>query len=426
MTHLDLVKSSYLDVQPIISYERIKKILNFTEDERSCIDSKLARCNSTNHTCVVILSIETGLRKAFKFIRIKNQWVLREIRLLICENGQWVTAFILALYIVWNLLFGHPIGTTQQKKQVLDKSTPIVRVHSRPNSSFQNKIEALLPSSSIKQIRDDIQVPERNRQLKPGSTNSSRNNEFQISEEEIQALFPDSNDVQLVVWPKGAHGFQPGQMAKPMSRYGLPRARGRSQGRFSSPVGQRYIPGTGIHTFDTTGRMIPTRSVKPSPPGSPGQIGRTVTGLDASKKGQDQSNLTPQEKRNSPSKQDLYFTDQDLTVFNGQAKFKMMRHGSDFGLDSYQKPNGVWKTRNTQENLETYKREIANLVENHERIDGTYRKGLEGGHDSIMFLNEETNHCAIFHKQERRFVSAWRLNNAQVKDLKENRNVGGY
>ena len=72
------------------------------------------------------------------------------------------------------------------------------------------------------------------------------------------------------------------------------------------------------------------------------------------------------------------------------------------------------------------KEEIKNLVLNGERIEGTYRKDEPDGYPASHFFDPKTGKNAVFKKQTKEFVSAWKLTEGQVDDLLTNGNVGDY
>lgn len=79
-----------------------------------------------------------------------------------------------------------------------------------------------------------------------------------------------------------------------------------------------------------------------------------------------------------------------------------------------------------KENIEAFKEEIKNLVLNGERIEGTYRKAEPDGYPASHFYDLKTGTNAVFKKQTKEFISAWKLSEGQVDDLLTNGNVGDY
>ena len=136
------------------------------------------------------------------------------------------------------------------------------------------------------------------------------------------------------------------------------------------------------------------------------------------------NNISPVDRRNSPGEDDIYIEEEDLTLFGGQMRKKTKSHGNDFDLPYKFKPNGKPKTEPTPENVEAFGAAIVNLVKTGNRYEGTYRQGKSGGHNAIIFHNPKTNQIAIFHAEERRFVSAWKATQYQVEDLEKNQNIG--
>ena len=136
--------------------------------------------------------------------------------------------------------------------------------------------------------------------------------------------------------------------------------------------------------------------------------------------------LTKEQRRNLPHPDDYIIPKQDVIIRNGQVKFKVKNHGSDFGLPSEPNEKGWLKTPRTSENIEGYKNEIKKLVLTGERIEGTYRKGEPDQYLAIHFYDSESGCNAIFKKETKEFVSAWKLTQGQVNDLLINKNIGDY
>lgn len=115
------------------------------------------------------------------------------------------------------------------------------------------------------------------------------------------------------------------------------------------------------------------------------------------------------------------------TVFiYGQAKYKVKNHASDFNLPSKPNEKGWLKTPRTYENIEGFKDEIKKLVLRGERIEGTYRKGEPDQFSAIHFYDSVSGCNAIFKQETKEFVSAWKLNQEQLRDLWTNKNIGDY
>lgn len=134
--------------------------------------------------------------------------------------------------------------------------------------------------------------------------------------------------------------------------------------------------------------------------------------------------LTKEQKRNLPSPDDVIISEQNVIIRDGQAKYKLRYHGHDFGLPSKKDSKGRFKTEKTPENVQTFKEEIKNLVLNGKRIEGTYRRTELNGYPASHFYDSKTGKNAIFKKETKEFVSAWKLSDKQVRDLLNNGNVG--
>lgn len=132
--------------------------------------------------------------------------------------------------------------------------------------------------------------------------------------------------------------------------------------------------------------------------------------------------LTREQRRNLPSPDDVIISEQNVIIRDGQARYKIKNHGHDFGIESTQNSKGRFKIEKTPENVQAFKEKIKNLVLNGERIEGTYRKGEPDGYTASHFYDPKTGKNAIFKKQTKEFVSAWKLTEGQVDDLLTNGN----
>ena len=155
-------------------------------------------------------------------------------------------------------------------------------------------------------------------------------------------------------------------------------------------------------------------------PNNPGQ------GTCTNKQNNQDGTLTREQRRNLPSSDDVIISEQNVIIRDGQARYKIKNHGHEFGIESTQNSKGRFKTEKTPENIQAFKEEIKNLVLNGERIEGTYRKSEPDGYPASHFYDPKTGRNAIFKKQTKEFVSAWKLTEGQVEDLLTNRNVGDY
>ena len=165
--------------------------------------------------------------------------------------------------------------------------------------------------------------------------------------------------------------------------------------------------------------------------GHPGQVGpapRIAPKLQENplNRNNQDGTLTREQRRNLPSPDDVIISEQNVIIRDGQARDKIKNHGHDFGIESTQNSKGKFKTEKTPENIEAFKEEIKNLVLNGERIEGTYRKTEPDGYPASHFYDPKTGKNAVFKKQTKEFVSAWKLTEGQVDDLLTNENVGDY
>jgi len=119
--------------------------------------------------------------------------------------------------------------------------------------------------------------------------------------------------------------------------------------------------------------------------------------------------LTKEQRRNLPHFDDVEITEQNLIIRDGQAKYKIKNHGSDFGLPYKPDTKGWNKTEGTAENIKDFKDKIKDLVLRGERFEGTYRKSEPDGYSVIHFYDAATRQNTIFKQKTKEFVSAWKL-----------------
>ena len=197
-------------------------------------------------------------------------------------------------------------------------------------------------------------------------------------------------------------------------------------------IGQGYTPTTGFQPGRINqglggypGQALPTPRIaklqeNPLNRNNPGQ------GSCRAKQNNKDGTLTKEQRRNLPSPDDVIILEQNVIIRDGQARYKIKNHGHEFGIKSTQNSKGRFKTEKTPENIQAFKEEIKNLVLNGERIEGTYRKTKPDGYPASYFYDSKTGKNAIFKKDTKEFVSAWKLNDKQVADLLTNGNVGDY
>ena len=197
-------------------------------------------------------------------------------------------------------------------------------------------------------------------------------------------------------------------------------------------MGQGYTPTTGFQPgpgFGYPGQAGPAPRIAPklqenplnrNNPNNPGK------GSCRAKQNNQDGTLTREQKRNLPSPDDVIISEQNVIIRDGQVRYKIKNHGHDFGIKSTQNSKGRFKTEKTPENIQAFKEEIKNLVLNGERIEGTYRKTEPDGYPASHFYDSKTGKNAIFKKDTKEFVSAWKLNQGQINDLLNNGNVGDY
>ena len=165
----------------------------------------------------------------------------------------------------------------------------------------------------------------------------------------------------------------------------------------------------------------PTTGFQPGP-----GFGYPGTGSCRANQNNQDGTLTREQRRNLPSPDDVIISEQNVIIRDGQVRYKIKNHGHDFGIKSTQNSKGRFKTEKTPENIQTFKEEIKNLVSNGKRIEGTYRKTEPDGYPASHFYDSKTGKNAIFKKDTKEFVSAWKLNQGQINDLLNNGNVGDY
>ncbi len=198
-------------------------------------------------------------------------------------------------------------------------------------------------------------------------------------------------------------------------------------------MGQGHTPTEGFQPgginpgFGHRGQVQPAPRIAPklqenplnrNNPNNPGQ------GSCKAKQNNQDGTLTREQRRNLPSPDDVIISEQNVIIRDGQARYKIKNHGHEFGIESTQNSKGRFKTEKTPENVQAFKEEIKNLVLNGERIEGTYRKAEPDGYPASHFYDPKTGKNAIFKKQTKEFVSAWKLTEGQVDDLLTNGNVG--
>ena len=175
--------------------------------------------------------------------------------------------------------------------------------------------------------------------------------------------------------------------------------------------------------FGRQGHVQPNPRIAPKLQANP--LNRNNLGQGAKQNNQD-GTLTREQRRNLPSPDDVIISEQNVIIRDGQARYKIKNHGHAFGIESTQNSKGQFKTEKTLENIQAFKEEIKNLVLNGERIEGTYRKTEPDGYPASHFYDPKTGKNAVFKKQTKEFVSAWKLTEGQVDDLLTNGNVGDY
>ena len=143
----------------------------------------------------------------------------------------------------------------------------------------------------------------------------------------------------------------------------------------------------------------------------------------SAKKTNQQSTLTSEQRRNILYPDDVIIPDQDVIIREGQAKYKIKNHGSDFNLPSEPNEKGWLKTPRTSENIEGFKDEIKKLVLRGERIEGTYRKGEPDQFSVIHFYDIASGCNTIFKQDTKELVYAWKFTQGQVNDLFTNQKI---
>jgi hypothetical protein len=195
-------------------------------------------------------------------------------------------------------------------------------------------------------------------------------------------------------------------------------------------MGQGHTPTEGFQPPRINPGFDPRGHVQPAPRIAPKVqetfLNRNNAGQGSCKANQNNQDgtRTKEERRNLPSSDDVIISEQNVITRDGQARYKLKKHGHAFGIKSTKNANGRFSTKRTPKNIKTFKEEIKNLVLDGKRIEGTYRDKAPDGYLATHFYDSETRRNAIFKKQTREFVSAWKLTKTQVDDLLKNGNVG--
>jgi len=132
--------------------------------------------------------------------------------------------------------------------------------------------------------------------------------------------------------------------------------------------------------------------------------------------------LTKSQKRNFPHESDVYISEENVVVRNGQANFKMKKHGYDFDLPYYTNKSGWKKTPRTPGNLQIFKNKIVETTLNGKKIEGTYRND----HKVIHYFDSKTRRNVFYDADTKDFISGWKLTPEQIQDLIKNKNVGKF
>lgn len=197
-------------------------------------------------------------------------------------------------------------------------------------------------------------------------------------------------------------------------------------------MGQGHTPTEGFQPggmnpgFGHRGQVQPAPRIAPKLQENPLNRNNPGQGSCRAKQNNQDGTLTREQRRNLPSPDDVIISEQNVIIRDGQARYKIKNHGHEFGIESTQNSKGRFKTEKTPENVQAFKEEIKNLVLNGEPIEGTYRKAEPDGYTASHFYDPKTGKNAIFKKQTKEFVSAWKLTEGQVDDLLTNGNVGDY
>jgi hypothetical protein len=197
-------------------------------------------------------------------------------------------------------------------------------------------------------------------------------------------------------------------------------------------MGQGHTPTEGFQPgqinpgFGHPGQVGPAPRIAPKLQENPLNRNNPGQGSCRAKQNNQDGTLTREQRRNLPSPDDVIISEQNVIIRDGQARYKIKNHGHEFGIESTQNSKGQFKTEKTPENIQAFKEEIKNLVLNGERIEGTYRKTEPDGYPASHFYDAKTGKNAVFKKQTKEFVSAWKLTEGQVDDLLTNGNVGDY
>lgn len=136
--------------------------------------------------------------------------------------------------------------------------------------------------------------------------------------------------------------------------------------------------------------------------------------------------LSPEQKRNLPTSNDVVIKEEKVVIRHKQASHKLKKHAHIFGIESKTNASGYKVTPKSDKNLNRFKQEIKALTEYGMQIDGTYGRRELGECPAIHFYDEETKIDAIFKIETGEFITTMKLTKEQIEDLLNNKNVGRY
>lgn len=135
--------------------------------------------------------------------------------------------------------------------------------------------------------------------------------------------------------------------------------------------------------------------------------------------------LSRAQRRNSPHEGDVYISEENVVIRNGQANYKLQKHGHDFDLPFYESENGWPRTPRNEDNLQMFKDKLVETTLKGEKILGTYSTKNKS-QEVIHYYDNETRRNVMYNAETKEFISAWKLYEPQVDNLMNNKNVGQF
>ena len=137
----------------------------------------------------------------------------------------------------------------------------------------------------------------------------------------------------------------------------------------------------------------------------------------------DSPKLTKAQRRNLPTPNDVFIkieTHDTLVIRDGQAKYKLRKHGEVFDLPFTLTKNGKLVTERTEENFALFKQRIEDLVTSDSALwfdEGRFQGYTERGYPSINVYDKKEKIIVVFKKLTKEFVTTCRLNFFEERKL---------